>query len=45
MTITFAPSGARAMNIIKGWQFTEVLNDEAGEPVPDSLSNDPIPLH
>jgi hypothetical protein len=37
--VSFAPSGVTAMNIITGWQFTEVLlNDEAGEPVPDSLS-------
>jgi hypothetical protein len=41
MTISFAPSGARAMNIIRGWQFTEVLlNDEAGEPVPDRQPSD-----
>ena len=56
------------MTIIKGWHFTEFLNDDdhdeerlptvfvpygpgvmltvqMGEPVPDSLSNDPTPLH
>jgi hypothetical protein len=35
MTISFAPGRVTVINIITGWQFTEVLlNDEAGEPVP-----------
>jgi hypothetical protein len=28
MTITFAPRQGEAMTVIKGWHFTEILNDE-----------------